>query len=607
MRNLIALVALLISSTSFATATYYTNGKAGATGATGTSGGAGTNGATGATGASPWLLNGNNTYYTAGKVGIGTTAPSASLTISGNVSSSAWTTNGIGLSIDSPTYTDTSSSGTVALTAANAIGSPTIAASSATTYTDSTNLYIAGSPAAGTNVTQTRAWGTYSLGPSLIGIGLSGSSLSNYTNPSTLSNALYVEKINTGTGTNQVLNIYSTFDGASNSANRQNALLATSATSAASTGNLTATTIGGGLENRYDIVHGGTGTVSLASAVAGRLLTNGSQNSPITTAASFFAVTPIINSSSTWGSVIGLNVEGGSVSGTITNRYGVKIDDLIGGTTRYGVYQAGSSDKNYFAGNTGIGTTAPAQTLDVYGATNSISSIRAGSVGNALNYYTTSTPQTISAGIRNDLSVANSYAIYDESAGQPLATLLRTGNLGLLNVTNPESPLQIQVAGRAYTLNATTNTAIWGKTANSSATGYIGFNGSVGDTLGTNTTADAFVIDNASNFNVEIATNNTLRLKVDNGGQVMVSTVGKGLSVAEGSNAKMGTGTCNGTTAVTISTTAVTASSRIFLTEQTTGLGIIFVDARTAGTSFNVKCTATDTSTFAWIIFEPSS
>src|SRR5205823_6401410 len=55
----------------------------GATGATGPTGPQGTTGATGATGASPWSLNGADTYYTAGKVGIGTTVPGAVLNILG--------------------------------------------------------------------------------------------------------------------------------------------------------------------------------------------------------------------------------------------------------------------------------------------------------------------------------------------------------------------------------------------------------------------------------------------------------------------------------------------------------------------------------------------
>ena len=91
-------------------------------------------------------------------------------------------------------------------------------------------------------------------------------------------------------------------------------------------------------------------------------------------------------------------------------------------------------------------------------------------------------------------------------------------------------------------------------------------------------------------------------------GEVDITAPGKGLAVAEGSNAKQGTATLNGTTAVVVSNTSVTASSRIFLTINTPGgtPGSPYVSARTAGTSFSIKSTgASDTSTVAYEIFEP--
>lgn len=93
-------------------------------------------------------------------------------------------------------------------------------------------------------------------------------------------------------------------------------------------------------------------------------------------------------------------------------------------------------------------------------------------------------------------------------------------------------------------------------------------------------------------------------------GQFIITIVGKGLSVKEGSNAKMGVSTLVAGTVV-VSTTAVTASSRIFLTEQTLGTvavpSALGVSARTAGTSFTILASApTDTSTVAWMLVEPS-
>ena len=86
-----------------------------------------------------------------------------------------------------------------------------------------------------------------------------------------------------------------------------------------------------------------------------------------------------------------------------------------------------------------------------------------------------------------------------------------------------------------------------------------------------------------------------------------IQTAGKGLKIKEGTNAKMGLSTLVGGTVV-VSTTAVTASSRIFLTCQTPGgtPGFLRVSARTAGTSFTIlSSSGTDTSDVAWLIMEP--
>lgn len=88
-----------------------------------------------------------------------------------------------------------------------------------------------------------------------------------------------------------------------------------------------------------------------------------------------------------------------------------------------------------------------------------------------------------------------------------------------------------------------------------------------------------------------------------------IGTVGKGLFIKTGSNAKMGTGTLSGGTA-TIATTAVTSSSIIFLTDTGGGIaniGALSVGTITNGTSFVVDSTnASDASTFNWLIIEPA-
>lgn len=84
-------------------------------------------------------------------------------------------------------------------------------------------------------------------------------------------------------------------------------------------------------------------------------------------------------------------------------------------------------------------------------------------------------------------------------------------------------------------------------------------------------------------------------------------TAGKKLLYTEGTNACMGTDTLSsGTKAV--STTCVSANSRIFLTLQgCTSCGALYIASRVAGTSFTVTSTnGSDGSVFAWMIVEPS-
>lgn len=87
-----------------------------------------------------------------GFIGAGGT-PAAQLHATGNVSAAAWITNGIVFRAGTGTYTDTSSSGTVASTAISNLGAATLAASNSTTYTLASTLRIGNGPIAGTNVT----------------------------------------------------------------------------------------------------------------------------------------------------------------------------------------------------------------------------------------------------------------------------------------------------------------------------------------------------------------------------------------------------------------------------------------------------------------------
>ena len=81
-----------------------------------------------------------------------------SIVRTGNRSLAAWGGNGAGLVLQNATYTDTSSSGTLATSTINYIGQPTLAFSNTTTVTQANTLYISSAPVAGANATITTGY-----------------------------------------------------------------------------------------------------------------------------------------------------------------------------------------------------------------------------------------------------------------------------------------------------------------------------------------------------------------------------------------------------------------------------------------------------------------
>lgn len=89
-------------------------------------------------------------------------------------------------------------------------------------------------------------------------------------------------------------------------------------------------------------------------------------------------------------------------------------------------------------------------------------------------------------------------------------------------------------------------------------------------------------------------------------GNLVLSTAGNKLSIATGANASIGSAVLVGGT-VTVATTAVTASSKIFLTVGALGTVLVakavHADTIVAGTSFDItSADVTDTSTVNWLI-----
>ena len=145
-------------------------------------------------------------------------------------------------------------------------------------------------------------------------------------------------------------------------------------------------------------------------------------------------------------------------------------------------------------------------------------------------------------------------------------------------------------------------------------------------------TANTLTFENgATDTSLEWSTSGTLNIQVGGttvaaitssaltltAAELKINTAGKGISIKEGSNSRMGQATLSSGT-VTVSTTAVTASSRIFLTRASVGtstaVGDFGVSNITAGTSFaitsyragSVVTQAGDTSVINWCIIEPA-
>ncbi|MDE2472659.1 MAG: hypothetical protein KGL35_29025 [Bradyrhizobium sp.] len=106
---------------------------------------------TGTSGATVPLLNGVNTWSGA------QTISGAAFGLSGNFSASDWGTAGVRYKNAAATITDTTSSGTVATAYTDLFGGNTIAASSATTFTNYFDEYVKAA-VSGSNVTITNLW-----------------------------------------------------------------------------------------------------------------------------------------------------------------------------------------------------------------------------------------------------------------------------------------------------------------------------------------------------------------------------------------------------------------------------------------------------------------
>ena len=131
------------------------------------------------------------------RVAVGVNSGSACLSVGGVQTATAWNTSGIGFQFQATTFTDSSSSGTVARAVAYSWAVPTFAASSSTTYTVASSLYIAGAPTNGTNVTITTGYA--------LEIAAGGASITGSTSISSTTNAAATITINANGGTSETI------------------------------------------------------------------------------------------------------------------------------------------------------------------------------------------------------------------------------------------------------------------------------------------------------------------------------------------------------------------------------------------------------------------
>ncbi len=128
-----------------------------------------------------------------------------------------------------------------------------------------------------------------------------------------------------------------------------------------------------GFQGQVD--HYGTGTVTQARGFAG-IIANQSTGTITTSYAGYFGNYNLAAGTIT--SAHGLYVVNGSNAGTITGKTGLSVEEITGGTNNtdilvgtgtiptgnFGIYNS-SARNNYFAGNVGIGTTAPGTQLQL--------------------------------------------------------------------------------------------------------------------------------------------------------------------------------------------------------------------------------------------------
>lgn len=299
------------------------------------------------------------------------------------------------------------------------------------------------------------------------------------------------------------------------------------------------------------------------------------------------------------------------------------INSIAGAVTAPFFSTNGAFQNTFLVGKTGIGSgaTVPAAQLHV-AASGSTVGMRIDAPQNN-GYITAYTNSTLRFGINYlaagpiEIQTYNNQILALNDQGNNVAIGQTTANslldlsgsttgrasLGIRSGTAPSSPndgdtwydgshLKFRIGGTTYQLDQQGG----GTVTTTSVVTANGVSGSVANP----TTTPAITLTLGAITPSSIATTGAVST-----GNLTLGTAGNKINITTGSNASAGTGTLSGGT-VTISTTAVTASSLIFLTDATaslTNVGTLSVTSKSAGVSFTVtSANVLDSSTFNWLI-----
>jgi hypothetical protein len=267
----------------------------------------------------------------------------AAIIISGNISTAAWTTNGVRIKGTPGTLTDTTSSGTVATAYTDVLGGNTIAASSATTFTNYFTQYNK-DPIAGTNVTLTNKW---ALGGDSLKVGtsnpltVSNAGVLNATSPVFVTPTLGAATATTINGNTFTTGTYTLTGTAAKTLNFTNSItLAAGADGTTQTFPTTSATIA-----RTDAGQTFTGSQTIAALVGPVTITEAVGSSALTlTGATQTASNPVINASQTWNNS-GVTFTGikANFTDTTSAAASLLLDLQVGSAGKFQISKAGTA------------------------------------------------------------------------------------------------------------------------------------------------------------------------------------------------------------------------------------------------------------------------